>query len=84
MNKVQHPSNNGVLGAPAGWDQKELPCDALPITRTTFGGVPAIQSYWKPDAAELRQLNAGACVVLSVIGQTMPPVAVGVENKDGR
>ena len=41
MNKIQHLSNNGVLGAPAGWDQGDLPCNALPITRTHVGDLAA-------------------------------------------
>lgn len=45
MNRVQHSSNNAVLGAPAGWDQSELPCNALPITRTHVGDLPAVLSY---------------------------------------
>lgn len=79
MNRTQHPSNNAVLGAPAGWDQAELPCGALPITRTQVGGSPAIVSYWTPSAEELAQLAAGAPVALWVIGSTMPPVSLTVE-----
>lgn len=45
MNKIQHPSNNGVLGAPAGWDQGELPVNALPVTHTHVGDLPAVLSY---------------------------------------
>lgn len=44
MNKIQHPSNNGVLGAPAGGDQGESPCSALPITRMHVGDLPAVLS----------------------------------------
>lgn len=80
MQRTQHPSNNAVLGAPAGWDQTELPCGALPITRTEAGGVPAVVSYWQPSAAELALLNAGKPVALWVLGSTMPPVAVGVDE----
>jgi hypothetical protein len=79
MNRIQHPSNNAVLGAPAGWDQKELPCGALPITRTQCDGFPAVVSYWRPTAEELRALNAGAPLALWVIGGTMPPVSLTVE-----
>ncbi|WP_194720810.1 hypothetical protein [Noviherbaspirillum malthae] len=79
MNKTQHPSNNAVLGAPAGWDQKQLPCSALPVTRTDWDGVPAVLSFWKPTAEELAALNAGGSVVLWVAGQTMPPVALTVD-----
>lgn len=78
MHFVQHPSNNAVFGAPNGWDQAGLPCGALPVTRTAIDGVPAIQSYWRPNAAELAALNAGNPVVLSIIGQGMPPVQLGV------
>ncbi|KAB8062104.1 hypothetical protein GCN74_03510 [Janthinobacterium sp. FT14W] len=64
MQKIQHPSNNGVLGAPAGWDQAELPCNALPITCTHVGDLPAVLSYWRLDAGELAALNAGGAVRL--------------------
>lgn len=79
MNKLQHRSNNGVLGAPAGWDQAELPCAALPITRTHMDGVPCIVSYWTPTAAEIAQIVAGAPIALWIVGQTMPPVTLQVE-----
>ncbi|MBL8355543.1 MAG: hypothetical protein JNM01_12000 [Delftia acidovorans] len=78
MRKTQHPTNNAVLGAPAGWNQGELPCGALPITRTEVDGVPAVVSYWTPSAQELAALNAGKPVALWVVGQTMPPVALEV------
>ena len=78
MQRFQHPSNNAVLGAPKGWDQDELPCGALPITRTECDGVPAVVSYWKPAAEELARLNAGEPVALWVVGTTMPPVALTV------
>ena len=80
MNRTQHPSNNAVLGAPAGWDQEELPCGALPITRTKVDGIDCVVSYWRPTAAELAELNAGSLVMLHVIGMTMPLMAVGVSS----
>jgi hypothetical protein len=79
MNRVQHPSNNAVLGAPSGWDQKELPCSALPITRTECEGLPVVVSFWRPTADELAALNAGQVIALAVIGSTMPPVSLSVE-----
>lgn len=79
MNRHQHPSNNAVLGAPAGWDQGELPCSALSITRVTYDGINAVMSYWKPTAEELAMLNAGGSVALSVIGTSMPPVMLEVD-----
>lgn len=79
MNKVQHPSNNHVLGAPAGWNQGEVPCSALAVTRVSYDGLAAVVSYWRPDAEELAALNAGGCVALSVVGSTMPPVMLTVD-----
>ncbi len=79
MNKHQHPSNNAVLGAPKGWDQGELACSALPITRAEFGGMPAVVSYWKPTAEELAVLAAGGSIELAILGRTMPPVMLAVD-----
>lgn len=78
MDRMQHPSNNAVLGAPVGWDQKELPCGALPITRTDWDGLPAVVSFWRPTAEELALLAAGGSVALWLIGNTMPPASLAV------
>lgn len=83
MDRVQHPSNNAVLGAPVGWDQEALPCGALPVTRTEWDGVPSVVSFWKPTPEELAALNAGKPLALWVCGQTMPPVALMVEPLEG-
>jgi len=78
MRFIQHPSNNKVLGAPAGWDQKDLPCGALPVTVTDENGTPAMVSFWKPDADELAALNAGHSVHLWVLGSVHPVVSMEV------
>ena len=80
MNKTQHPSNNCVLGAPKGWDQKVAPCDALAVTRIEFHGQPAMVSFWIPTREEMKQLAAGAKVALWVIGEVHPPVALSVSE----
>ena len=79
MNQYQHHTNNDVLGAPEGWDQSQLPCSALPITRTECDGIPAVVSYWKPTENELAILVAGGSIALWVIGSTMPPVILAVD-----
>lgn len=78
MNKTQHPSNNRVLGAPAGWDQQTLPCDALAVTDVTIEGIPAVMSFWRPTPEEIEALKGGALVALSVVGSSMPPVSLAV------
>jgi hypothetical protein len=79
MNKHQHPSNNDVLGAPVGWNQGDLTCAALPITRAKFGDMEAVVSYWRPSAEELAVLNAGGSVELAILGRTIPPVMLSVD-----
>lgn len=78
MNRTQHPSNTRVLGAPPGWDQSHMPCDALPVTDHELDGMPAMMSFWRPSEAELQALLAGGLVALTVLGATHPPVSVGV------
>ncbi|MYM34923.1 hypothetical protein GTP38_11300 [Duganella sp. FT94W] len=79
MQKIQHPSNNDVLGAPKDWNQAGLPCSALPITRAKFGDMEAVVSYWRPSAEELAVMNAGGSVELAILGCTMPPVMLSVD-----
>ena len=68
-----------MLGAPAGWDQGELPCNALSVTHTYVGDLPAVLSYWRPDAGEMAALNVGGAVRLWG-GATMAPVMVDVDE----
>lgn len=79
MNKVQHPSNNAVLGAPPGMSIDE--CTALPITRVQYeNNCFGVRSYWKPTEDELALLNSGGYVCLEVLGITMPPVILTAER----
>lgn len=79
MRYTQHPSNNFVLGAPKGWDQKELPCGALPVTRTTVEGQACMVSFWKPSPEDLAALNRGEHISLWIYGEIHPVVAIGVD-----
>lgn len=79
MRFTQHPSNNEVLGAPPGWDQGDLPCGALPVTRGEHEGMPVRVSFWQPTAEEIEAIKSGAMVTLWVYGAFHPVVAVGVE-----
>lgn len=79
MNPTQHPSNNDVLRAPPGVSIEQ--CRPLAITRVAYeDGTPAVWSFWRPSEAEKAAIAAGATVRLSAIGQTHPPVHVGVDG----
>lgn len=79
MRPTQHPSNNDVLRAPPGASTEE--CRPLAITRVQFSnGVPAVFSYWQPSAEERAAIASGALIRLSAMGNTHPPVAIGVDG----
>lgn len=80
MRFVQHSSNNFVLGAPEGYDPRTAPHDvgALPCSRILDNGVPAFQSFWKPEPEELEALNKGLPVMLTVLGLGHPVVRIEV------
>lgn len=80
MRFTQHPSNNRVLGAPQGWDQGAVSCNALPVTmHQEQTGIRQV-SYWQPSEAEKKAIAEGALVELSVFSAAHPPVWIGVEG----
>ena len=76
MKITQHPSHNHVLGAPPNWDQKELPCSALPCRVDDV----CITSHWKPSESEVEILKAGGFIALTIFGHVHPVVSVSVES----
>lgn len=79
MNRIQHRSNNDVLGAPAGVSIEA--CNALPITRVAFReGDDAVVSFWAPTAAQIALIASGRPVRLCVWGVTHAPLSLGVEG----
>lgn len=79
MKHFKHPLCTGVLGAPPGQEDN---VDALPIQRGSYEGYACVRSFWKPSDVELRCLNAGAPVALTVLGNTHAPLRVDVPNPD--
>ena len=79
MNKIQHPSNNSVLGAPKGMSIED--CVALPITRIQYAdGTLAVSSYWQPTEVELALLRQGKSVRITILGITHSPIILGVDG----
>lgn len=48
----------------------------------TETGVPTMSSLWTPTKKELRMLNEGGAVQLSLLGVDHPPVFLGVQALD--
>lgn len=64
-----------VLGAPPGWTPETSgPCRGLPIRDDIAGDLRVMISCWEPTPAELAALNAGAKVMLRIVGVQHPPV----------
>lgn len=79
MDRTQHPTNNAVLGAPAGMSIEQ--CGALPVTRIEYlDGTPAVASFWQPTKAELDLIASGKAIRLIVLGTTHPPLSIGVDG----
>jgi hypothetical protein len=78
MRPTQHPSNNRVLGAPAGWDQTEAPCSAIALTDLVYAGARSVATFWELSDEERAAIAAGAKVMLIVPGSTMMPAALEV------
>jgi len=73
-----------VLGAPKGWTPETSgACGGLPIRDEMNGDVPCMVSAWEPTPGELAAINAGAKVLLRVIGSGHPPVMVMVGAAPG-
>lgn len=75
MRHLQHPTNNGVLGAPPGVPIES--CNALPVTHHGLA-LPLVTSFWRPEPEELAALNAGGFVMVALWGKTHAPLKVEV------
>lgn len=82
MRPVQIKDSNANFVKPSNWDDQAFgACGDLPIRREVMGvagnAYMAHFSNWKPNADELRALNAGGVVQLECCG-LQPAVSVGV------
>lgn len=69
-------------GAPRNWTEANGPCGTLPIIyRKDAHGNPESVSAWKPTPEELKTLNEGGFIILSVIGWQVP-VCMYTADKD--
>ena len=71
-----------VLGAPADWDGKDVPCDALPIRDVTVPEGDFMVSEWLPSREEIARLILGEAVQLWVRGTEHPVVALRVGDAE--
>ena len=73
----QHSTSNILLGKPVGWTDQE--CITVPATLLIADGQRTmIQTFWRPEPAELEALNKGGSVMLTIVDSQHPPVRVEV------
>lgn len=71
--------SNEVLDKPPGMTYDE--CVALSVWRgESADGVPLVVSQWRPTREELAEINRTGRVWLTVLGVTMPPVAISGDS----
>lgn len=58
-------------------------CQPLTAVRFDQEGVDGFVSVWRPSAAEVRALAEGGAVVVFVAGSSHPPIALGVQDRNG-
>lgn len=75
-----HITNHTLVLAPPGdWDPLTEPgCGRLPIRIEVTTAGPLLRSAWLPTPEELARLNAGAPVLLGILGGMHPPVSLDV------
>lgn len=81
---VKRLPGSRVLGAPPDWNEKRDGwCGGLPVKdQPTDTGVNQMISAWEPTPDELARLNAGAPVLLWVVGYAHPPVMLTVAAQE--
>jgi hypothetical protein len=80
MNPTTIPGANRVFQPPKDWDaERQGVCEPLPVLDTG----EFFQAAWLPDGQELACLQAGAPVVVTIWGRSLPPHAVAVMPKPG-
>lgn len=79
MNHFKHPLCNLALTPAPGTEDR---VDTLHVQRGSMNGDPCVRSFWKLTPQELRCVNQGGPVVLTVLGHTAPPVSLHVSNPD--
>lgn len=67
--------SNAILNPPAGMTADEVAALSI-FTGQSADGLPVVITCWKPTLEELLEISETGRVWLTVLGETMPPVAL--------
>lgn len=77
MTPIVPPGANMIYKKPVDWDEEANgPCDDLHVIKCDG----FINTFWKPNADELKTLNEGGNVLIVVVGNQLPAIAVSVAS----
>jgi hypothetical protein len=69
---------NTELQAPREWTGPNA-CEPLPVCVGKNDSFKTFTSFWRPTKEEIDALSEGAMVILTVVGDSHPPVQLGVD-----
>ncbi|ANW00658.1 hypothetical protein [Bradyrhizobium icense] len=73
--KIKNATAN--FSKPRDWNEKEAgPCGDLWVRQDKYGPYTQFSFAWRPDAGQLKLLNAGGALEINIINDYMPPVGV--------
>lgn len=81
MQFIKHPQCNYNFGPPKGVSGND--CGTLPVKQwqdPDFG--QAYTSFWRPSEAELKALNDGGSIALTIYGPGHPMLSMQVRAKE--
>lgn len=81
MRAIEFENQTLLMKPPEGHNPDDYECGSLPVQIIRYSGCVSYRSYWKPNAEDLKILNAGGYIGVDCInGQ--PPINVMVGSKE--
>jgi hypothetical protein len=80
MNLARINNATRSFGPPPGVSDND--CSHLPIRDMSYGSFKGMQSAWIPTEEELKLLNNGGCVILTVFSRVHPMVSLHAAGSD--
>lgn len=82
MRAIHFPEANVTMTKPADMTDEE--CYSVSAYQGEDNqGRPYINTVWQPNKEDIEAINAGRPIVLSITGQSMPPVALFTCDENG-
>lgn len=79
MTPIDLTGRTRAIGAPRNWDSAvHGECGVLCVRDDHSGSHPNMTSAWLPSAEDLRCLNLGLPILLTIFGEVHPVVSVAV------